>query len=98
MQAAPAAPQHPLSVSSSGESDGSDDETQVFQGKGNEQGGSGKKEDGAKREDKEAVVKKVVELLDNEEEEEVKRLLSSKLGDLGKVSSSSSQDIRCGRC
>lgn len=72
--------QHPLSVSSSGESDEEDEG-----GKEKGQGGEGKKPDGIDQADKDSVVKRIVELLDNEEEEEVKEVLKPYMGDLAKV-------------
>jgi hypothetical protein len=75
---------HPLSVSSSEESDGSDEEL----------GGGGQKtpkkritEDGKSGPgDREGLVRDIVELLDNEEEEQVKERLRPYMGDLAKVS------------
>ena len=88
-----AAPVHPLSVSSSGESDGSDEDGQDESGakdvqtehqtpkKGRLSGGGD-----ASSIDKEALVRQIVELLDNEEEEQVKDVLKPYMGDLAKVS------------
>jgi len=80
---------HPLSVSSSGESDGSD-EDEVGNGgqktpKKKNGNGNGTVAIGGAGE-KEILVRDIVELLDNEEEEEVKERLRPYLGDLAKVS------------
>jgi hypothetical protein len=72
--------QHPLSVSSSGESDDEDGEDDDAGGKEIK-----KKQDGDQV-DRDFVVKRIVELLDNEEEEEIKELLKPYMGDLAKVS------------
>ena len=92
--------QHPLSVSSSGESDdeGDNDDDRPGSGQqtpkrrtgrplnGTAAGGAGAGVGGPSTADKEALVKTVVELLDNEEEEQVKEVLRPYLGELGKVS------------
>lgn len=92
-----AAPVHPLSVSSSGESDGSDEDA----------GPSDESEPGLEHQtprkkvtapaasagvghaDRDRLVRQIVQLLDQEEEEQVKEVLRPYLGDLAKVSSSS---------
>lgn len=78
--------QHPLSVSSSGESDDEDSDKP--------KGEDGKKHDAKDAVDRDALVKKIVDLLDNEEEEQVKDLLKPYMGDLAKVSSA----IACMTC
>jgi hypothetical protein len=72
--------QHPLSVSSSGESDDEDGGSD-----GKDQGEAGKKQEGVDQSEKDTVVKRIVELLDNEEEEEVKDVLKPYMGELAKV-------------
>lgn len=88
------APAHPLSVSSSGESDGSDEETPNGE-RTVELGGEqqtprkdkGEHVNGSNGSvDKEGLVRRIVELLDNEEEEQVKEVLRPLMGDLAKVS------------
>ncbi|KAK4689359.1 hypothetical protein P7C73_g739, partial [Tremellales sp. Uapishka_1] len=76
--------QHPLSVSSSGESDGSDSDGDhgVAVGQRTPQVGTAPKEIAAV--DRDGLVRKIVELLDNEEEEAVKDLLRPKMGELAK--------------
>lgn len=85
----PAGSQHPLSVSSSGESDDEDGE-----GGSKGQGEAGKKQEGVDQAEKDTVVKRIVELLDNEEEEEVKDVLKPYMGELAKVSHSQSTILR----
>lgn len=95
----PRSSQHPLSVSSSSESD----EERSPPESRDENDGSVKDEDGEPRVssasapvsrrvskadpvDKDGLVRRVVELLDEEMEEEVKEVLKPHMGDLGKVS------------
>lgn len=73
--------QHPLSVSSSGESDDEDGDDDDEQAKKDLK----KKQDAGEQGDRDFVVKRIVELLDNEEEEEIKELLKPYMGDLAKV-------------
>lgn len=68
--------QHPLSVSSSGESDDEDSD------KGTEETN---KQEAKNAIDRDSLVKQIVDLLDNEEEEQVKELLKPFMGELGKV-------------
>jgi len=90
-----ATPAHPLSVSSSGESDGSDEEAAPSneEGPGQEHQTPRKKATapaatpGVGSADKERLVRQIVQLLDKEEEEQVKDVLRPYLGDLAKVSS-----------
>ena len=87
---------HPLSISSSGESDeedetngkdtGDEDHTAVLGEAGHEQKTPRKSNGDASGPDKEALVMQIVERLDNDEEDEVKELLKVHMGDLGKVS------------
>jgi hypothetical protein len=72
--------QHPLSVSSSGESDDEDgdDEDQAKKDL------KTKKQEAGDQGDRDFVVKRIVELLDNDEEEEIKELLKPYMGDLAK--------------
>lgn len=87
------APAHPLSVSSSGESDGSDEDKpgSVPSSLDTEQKTPKKSRNGAESGsgglDKESLVRTIVRYLDNEEEEQVKELLKPHMGDLAKVSS-----------
>lgn len=89
-----AAPVHPLSVSSSGESDGSDeDEAGDTNGKEvppehqTPKKGRFSGTAGPPPIDKEALVRQIVDLLDNEEEEQVKDVLKPYMGELAKVGS-----------
>jgi hypothetical protein len=88
---------HPLSVSSSGESDGSDDEAEVDLRRLRIEGQDGQRTPQRKQNkstghaevgtvDREALVRSIVQLLDNEQEEEVKDVLRPYMGDMGKVS------------
>ncbi|ORY24204.1 hypothetical protein BCR39DRAFT_590677 [Naematelia encephala] len=101
LQSSPPRPgnQHPLSVSSSGGSEGSDDEPSGLgtgeeseTGEDNEQKtpkkkrivSSGSHRSGVNGMDKDDIVRKVVDLLDKEEEDAVKETLKPFMGDLGK--------------
>lgn len=88
------APAHPLSVSSSGESDGSGSDEEATQGQESrwaeqQTPKKSRKQDGevngSTGVDKEGLVRSIVECLDNEEEEQVKDLLRPFMGDLAKV-------------
>lgn len=82
--------QHPLSVSSSGESD--EEDTSPPSGEGNVVDRTPQKSRprisdraGISQTEKEDLVRQIVELLDEEEEEQVKDVLKPYLGDLAKV-------------
>lgn len=83
--------QHPLSVSSSGESDDEDDSGQRVDGDAVDRTPQKNRSATTNRfsvaiGDKEDLVQRIVDLLDNEEEEKVKELLKPYLGELAKVS------------
>ncbi|KAK1922724.1 hypothetical protein DB88DRAFT_466843 [Papiliotrema laurentii] len=87
-----AAPAHPLSVSSSGESDGSDEDQDATPREESEQAGleqktpkkSSTSQGPPTAADREGLVRKIVQLLDNEEEEQVKDILKPYMGELAK--------------
>lgn len=90
-----AAPAHPLSVSSSGESDGSDedagpssadDQALEHQTPRKKTTVPASTSGAVGSADKERLVRQIVQLLDKEEEEEIKEVLRPYLGDLAKVS------------
>lgn len=82
-----AASHHPLSVSSSGESDDEDEgKDKENKDKPGQNGDSKQAKANGEGVDKEALVRRIVKMLDNEEEDEVKDLLKPYMGDLGKVS------------
>jgi hypothetical protein len=77
---------HPLSVSSSGESDGERSEEEVELNGGSKQKSSkSAKPTSSEGGDKDELVRDIVGLLDNEEEEEVKERLKPYMGALAKV-------------
>ena len=100
----PRAPAHPLSVSSSGESDGSgsdEDATPLGQSQDSGLGSELKtpkkprKSDGSvSAADKEGLVRKIVELLDSDEEEQVKDILRPYMGELAKVNNDSTCRVK----
>ena len=75
---------HPLSVSSSGKSSGSDED--LTDTKAKEAKDVTPEKSGSTQTDKEALVRKIVKLLDDDEEEEIKQVLRPYLGDIGNVS------------
>lgn len=93
--------QHPLSVSSSGESDEEDDSAHedglhdaastdesklsTSSGSGSSALANGRAPVIPSREDREELVRKIIALLDNEQEEDIKDLLREPMGELGKV-------------
>ncbi|GMK56033.1 hypothetical protein CspeluHIS016_0210890 [Cutaneotrichosporon spelunceum] len=82
--------QHPLSVSSSGESDEEDDATSVDGSKLSTSSSSGSSLPNGRapivpsREEREELVRKIIALLDNDQEEDIKGLLREPMGELGK--------------
>ncbi|CAK9781819.1 hypothetical protein CC85DRAFT_281423 [Cutaneotrichosporon oleaginosum] len=92
--------QHPLSVSSSGESDEEDDaanddahndaasadesKLSTSSGSGSSAIANGRPPVVPTREEREELVRKIITLLDNEEEEDIKDLLREPMGELGK--------------